>query len=47
MTWVDAIPILAAIAAAIPGILALLKGRNKEKADVAGSITDSAKKLLE
>jgi chromosome segregation ATPase len=46
MTWTEALPLLLAVIAAIPGTLALLKGRNKEKADAATAITDSAKKLL-
>ena len=51
MTWTEALPslltVILAVIAAIPGILALRKGRIKEKADAAGSITDSARKLLE
>jgi chromosome segregation ATPase len=51
MTWTEIAPLLltviAAIIAAIPGTLALLKGRSKEKADAASTITGAASKLLE
>ena len=48
MDWKEVIlPLLLAAIAAAPGILALLKGRNKEKADVAATYIDSAKDLLE
>ena len=47
MTWTEALPLLLAVIAAIPGILALLKGRSKERADAAATITGSALELLE
>ena len=47
MTWTDALPILLAVIAVISSIVALLKGRNKEKADVATAITEAAGALLE
>ena len=47
MTWTEALPLLLAVIAAIPGILALLRGRNKEKADVATAITRAAGELLD
>lgn len=47
MDWKEvALPLLLAIIAASPGILALLKGRSKEKADAAGVFTDAAKDLV-
>jgi uncharacterized coiled-coil DUF342 family protein len=48
MTWTDAIlPLVLAVIAATPGILALLKGRSKDKADAASTITGAARQLLE
>jgi beta-phosphoglucomutase-like phosphatase (HAD superfamily) len=46
MAWNDILPIVLAIIAATPGIVALFKGRSKEKADAAKIITESARDLL-
>jgi hypothetical protein len=48
VNWTEvALPILLAVIAAAPGILALLKGRSKDKADAASTITGAAKELIE
>lgn len=48
MTWQDIIlPIVLAVIAASPGLVALLRGRKKEKADVAEAITRAAGELVE
>lgn len=48
MSWQDIIlPILLAIIAASPGLVALLRGRKKEQADVAEAITRAAGELIE
>lgn len=47
MDWKEVVlPLLLAAIAAAPGILALFRGRHKERADAASSITDSASDLL-
>lgn len=47
MNWTEVVlPILLAIIAATPGVVALLRGRSKEKADVATAITEAAGDLL-
>ena len=47
MDWKEvALPLLLAIIAASPGILALFRGRSKEKAEASQVITDAAKDLL-
>jgi len=46
MTWTEALPLLLAVIAFATSALALLKGRNKEKADVTTAITDAVGKLL-
>jgi hypothetical protein len=48
VNWTELIlPIVLAIIAASPGIVALFKGRSKEKADVAKAITEAAGELVE
>ena len=48
MNWTEVIlPILLACIAAIPGIVSLLKGRSKEKAETAATYIDSARDLVE
>ena len=48
MSWQDIVlPILLAVIAASPGLVALLRGRKKEQADVAEAITRAAGELVE
>jgi hypothetical protein len=48
MSWQDIVlPILLAVIAASPGLVALLRGRRKEQADVAEAITRAAGELVE
>lgn len=48
MDWKEAIiPLLLAAIAATPGILALFKGRGKEKADITTAITEAAQDMLD
>ena len=47
MDWKEVIlPLLLAAIAAAPGVLALFRGRSKEKAEASRVITDAAKDLL-
>lgn len=47
MNWADIIPpLIVAIVAASPGIYAIWRGRQKEKADVAKIITEAAGQLV-
>jgi chromosome segregation ATPase len=48
LNWTELIlPIVLAIIAASPGVIALFRGRSKEKADVAKAITEAAGELIE
>jgi hypothetical protein len=48
LSWTEVIlPLILAIIAAAPGIIALFRGRQKEKADVAKAITEAAGELVE
>ena len=52
MNWTEIAPqiiltIIASTMAAAPGIYAIWRGRNKEKADVAKAITEAAGELIE
>jgi hypothetical protein len=48
VTWQDIIlPIVLAVIAASPGLVALFRGRKKEQADVAEAITRAAGELVE
>jgi len=48
LNWTELIlPVVLAIIAASPGVVALFKGRRKEKADVAEAITRAAGELVE
>jgi len=46
--WTElALPIILAVIAAVPGFVALFKGRGKEKADITTAITDAAQDMLD
>lgn len=48
MNWADIVPpIIVAIVAATPGIYAIWRGRQKDRADVAKIITEAAGELME
>jgi chromosome segregation ATPase len=47
MEWTEVTPLIVGLIGAITGLLALFKGRNKEKADVAKAITEAAGELVE
>ena len=47
MEWTEVTPLIVALVGAITGLLALFKGRSKEKADVAKAITEAAGELIE
>lgn len=47
MNWTEVIPLVVAVIGAATGLLALLKGRSKEKADVAKALTEAAGELVE
>lgn len=47
MEWTEVVPLVVALVGVTTGLLALLKGRNKEKADVAKALAEAAGELVE